>query len=403
MTTRMITTPLRALPLVAPVLLWCACTPDATVDRVLGVDYGDRFVEIETRGHYSALDALQLLQLADLGAETETTTGFHLFQVRYETTGLDGDRALVSGLMAVPDSESAKGIVSWQHGTNATRSGAPSSPGSMEGILLSAVFAGNENILLAPDYIGLGASREVPPYMHVESTVDAVVDLLAVGSSVLQEFEGDSEVDLALVGFSQGGAATAAVQRRLQEDNPTGLELRCAAALAGPYNLRDVAINYAIEGDKTYYLAYVANAYAHVYDQPLSSIIREEYLEVLPGLFDGGTSNDDIMSNLPDTVQELYVAEMIDDIVAGRDNWFTLALEENETYRWVPETELRLYYGERDRDVSPDDAEGAFNYYASQGGNARLVNVGRYGHSKTALIGVPHAQDWFNSKLEDSP
>ncbi len=380
-----------------------ACAPDSTVDRVLGVDFGDRYVELETRGHYSALDAVQLLQLANLPAAAKTTSGFHLFQVRYETTGLDGEPTLVSGLMAVPDGGVAKGLVSWQHGTNAIRDTAPSSLGSTEGMLLSAFFAGNETMFVAADYIGLGVSEELPPYLHTESTVDSVVDLLSVASLVLEELEGGTETDLALVGFSQGGAVTAGVQRRLQTDNSTGLDLRAAAALAGPFDLRDVSIHYALEKDSTFYLAYVASAYAHIYGEPLSSIIRDPYLEVVPDLFDGDAGYDDFDDFLPEKAAKLYTPQMLDDIGAGRDNWFTAALHDNETYRWVPDTELRLFYGEDDTDVSPEDATHAFEWFRDNGGNASIVNVGPHDHNAMVVVGLPYVQKWFDQQLEEQP
>ncbi|MCB9763838.1 MAG: hypothetical protein H6739_28975 [Alphaproteobacteria bacterium] len=384
------------LPL-ALLLLACAAPADDPLDGLSAVDFGDRVVEWETRAHATPLDALQILQLIGFEGPVETTTGYTLMQVRYETTSFDGRVVPVSGLMAVPDGD-IKGVVSWQHGTNAIRANALSSPGSLEGLAVSAVFAGDGWLVVGADYIGLGVSEEIPPYLHTESTVNAVVDLLSIAGLAAEALGAAPE--LGLVGFSQGATVSAGVQRRLQVDNPTGLTLRRAAGLAGPYNLRDIALPYAIEQDRSYYLAYVANAYAHIYGQPLSSILQSAYVDVVPALFDGGATFDEIDAALPEAPEDLYTEAMLADIEAGRDNWFTLALEENETWRWVPETEFRLIYGEEDTDVSPADATGAFDHMWAEGGAASLLSVGARDHGGAVQMGLPHVQRWFNDMTE---
>lgn len=392
----------RALALLLPLTAACASSPsDLALERVLSADLQGLNVTLERRARYSALDAVRVIQLIGLDAPVQTSCGFLLFKVEYETTDASGEVVPVSGLMAVPEGEPVKGVVSWHHGTNPTRAEAMSSPGSLEALLMAAVFAGDGYVLLAPDYIGLGDSLEIPPYLHVASTVPAVVDLLDIGGRVAEALGGGDA--LALIGFSQGGTVTAAVQRALQEDNPTSLELRAAAGVAGPYDLRHVAIPYAIAQEKTFYLAYLANAYSVLYGQPLSSLIQEDYLDVVPELFDGSADHDEIDAGLPDTMHALLTPELLEDIAADRDNWFTLALEENQTWAWVPETELRIYYGEEDGDVSPEDALGAFAYMHAEGGAVRLVNTGPLDHDGTAFASLPQAKAWFDDMTSEEP
>lgn len=59
--------------------------------------------------------------------------------------------------------------------------------------------------------------------------------------------------------------------------------------------------------------------------------------------------------------------------------------------------ELRLYYGELDEDVIPQEAISAHNYMESVGGNVRLQNLGQHDHNSIFLQALPLIKSWFNS------
>ena len=285
--------------------------------------------------------------------------------------------------------------MSYQHGTTTERGEAPSKP-STEGIGISCLFAGNEYIVLIPDYIGLGISQEIPSYMHSQSTVKTVIDFLKTGFKIISSLTGEKNPNLYLLGFSQGGSVTAAVQRELEITNATGLTLKTSACIAGAYNLKDISINYAIANKCTMYLGYIANSYAHIYSQDLSSVIKNKYVNLIPGLYDGSKSVDFIEKALPKEPDSLYTQKMIADIKEGTNNWFTIALGQNETYSWKPITKLRLFYGTKDLDVSPEDAISAFTYMKISGGNVELINSGNYDHTGSLIHSLPGIQKWFN-------
>ena len=150
--------------------LFCIMEPDRESSAIGDVTF-DGNVTIETLGSYTVFDAVQILQFAGLQASTRTTCGFFLYRIIYPTTDFNGDTVPVSGLCAIPDQKEIRGIVSWQHGTCATRGDAPSAPTNYEGVPIAAFFADDGYILLAPDYIGLGVSEKIPRYLHTECTV----------------------------------------------------------------------------------------------------------------------------------------------------------------------------------------------------------------------------------------
>ncbi len=374
----------------------CKTADSYKSDTLSKIDFNQEVVKIETLGNYSRLKAYVILKLAKVPGKVETTCGFYLYRISFKTHNFNNEEIFVSGLLAVPHSKNIKGIVSYQHGTNTERGEAPSKP-SIEGIGISCLFAGNEYIVLIPDYIGLGISQEIPTYMHTQSTVKTVIDFLKTGFKIISPLAKEKNPNLYLLGFSQGGSVTAAVQRELENNNTTGLTLKASACIAGAYNLKDISINYAIANKSAMYLGYIANSYAHIYSQDLSSIIKNKYVNLIPGLYDGSKSVDFIEKALPKEPDSLYTQKMIADIKAGNDNWFTVALGQNETYKWKPVSKLRLFYGTKDTDVSPQDAISAFTYMKNSGGNVELINSGDFDHTGSLIHSLPGIQKWFNN------
>ena len=372
------------------------------IEEIFSIDYAGQINKIEILGYYSVADAANFLQIANLNGRTEATTGFFMYRMTYKSKNFDNTDIWVSGLMAVPDNKNIKGVVSYQHGTNPDRNNVPSKPSLEEGIPISSVFAGNGYILLAPDYIGLGVSKEIPTYLHTTSTVNNIIDFIKIGSKTINYLTNGQNKNLYLAGFSQGGNATAGVHRALEANlginNNTNLILKASACVAGAYNLRNISAKYAINNESMLYLAYLANSYAKVYNQPLGSIIKDEYVNLLPSLFDGSKSVDFILRALPNTPNQLLRQNIIDEVLnrTNTNSWFGAALAENETYLWKPIAKTRLFYGTLDTDVSPEDAISAYNYMKSIGGNAQLVNIGNFNHVNTLLNSLPEIQKWFN-------
>jgi len=365
-------------------------------NKLSKIDYNHEVISIETLGNYSRLKAFFILKLAKIPGTVKTTSGFYLYRITYKTKNFKNAETLVSGLLAVPHNKNIKGIVSYQHGTNTERDDAPSKP-STEGIGISCLFAGNGYMVLIPDYIGLGISQEIPTYMHNESSVKAVKDFLITGAKIIRQLTEGKNQNLYLLGFSQGGSVTAAVQRELEINNTTGLTLKASACIAGAYNLKDISVPYAIANKSIMYLGYIANSYSHIYNHDLSTLIKINYLNLLPALYDGSKSADFIEKALPKEPDSLYTQETIADINTGNNDWFTTSLSQNETYMWKPNTKMRLYYGTKDVDVSPQDAISAYNYMKNSGGNVELINSGNYDHVGSLLHSLPGILIWFNN------
>lgn len=351
---------------------------------------------VEHLKRYSALHLRILLAFAHLPEHIPVENGTDLYRVSYWTEHL-GRPELASGLFALPRGRAPRATVMWLNGTNPTRSEAPSM-GSTTGLFVSASFAGSGFLLLAPDYVGLGLSKTYHPYLYAQTTAETAIDFVHAAQSVSAGLGVPWRPLLLLVGYSEGGYATAVVQRALEKAPQLAVTLRGAAALAPALNLADISVPYALEGKSggdSMYLAFLANAYANTYGHPLESILTDDASRLVPQLFDGLHNADDIMAKLPKNPREMFRPDALAAFSEDRAFWFRDALRANEAYQWAPQAPLRLYYGDRDVDVSPEDPKRGAQEMKSRGGNVTLVPVGPYDHTGVVLHAVPRVQAWF--------
>ena len=172
--------------------------------------------------------------------------GITLYRVQYRTTNYDGAQVVASGLVALPGASRLHSVVAYHHGTNAERRTAPSQSGVGEGLLIAAAAAGTGHVLVAPDYIGLGESREIHPYMCSKVTATTSIDLMRAARKLVEYLHGSWPNSLFLLGFSQGGHATLAVHRELEILHEPQFTVTASAPVAGPFYLRDVSFPQAL-------------------------------------------------------------------------------------------------------------------------------------------------------------
>jgi hypothetical protein len=395
------TSRLHAVARAAASALWLmGCSADELDIAAVGrLDYAGRVSRIETLGRYSSSEASLLFRAAGNHAVVSTENSYFLYRVTYPTAAVHAGVTTVSGLVAVPATRRIKGIVSWQHGTNTDRQNSISKPSIPEGLGVSALFASDGFMVVAPDYIGLGVSHDMQAYYHWPSTVSSVVDLLLIAQIMLDSIAVDPDRDLYLAGFSQGGGATAAVQRFLEANNPTGLRLRGAATMAAEFNPAEIGLRNAIASDNPFYLAFLLVAFADVYGQSLDRVVQEPYNSQLASWFDGSHDQAFFDQHLPRHVNQLLTAQFLRAEEAGAEDppWFYDALRLARTDDYAPQAPLRIHFGSQDSIVIPDEARAAFTHMQALAGNVELVDVGPYNHDQIVLHSLPSIQRWFDS------
>lgn len=165
----------------------------------------------------------------------------------YRGHDVDGSPITLSGKLILPKNGPVKNMVLVSHFTIGSNGECPSEAFPLEGILATKGYA-----VVIADYIGFGVTRDrIHPYMHVESTSRAVVDMGLAVKPYLEHIGRKPESDkVILFGYSQGGSTTLGVMKMIQNECADVLPLEKVYAGAGPYDLA-ATYDVAVEEDQT--------------------------------------------------------------------------------------------------------------------------------------------------------
>jgi pimeloyl-ACP methyl ester carboxylesterase len=357
--------------------------------------------------HLESMTAVQARTMAaNFPGSISVSNGAELYRVVYWSQ-LQGRAARASGLLALPSGSPQRlnGVVAYFRGTNVTRRFAPSEPGRIDGNTEAAVFGGNGFAVVVPDYFGMGASPVSQPYLLTQPQVDVSIDMLRAVRGHLSSRGYSGRHDLMMMGFSQGGQVVAGVHRALERRPLSGYRLRGSVGIAGPYDLRGTSVAIA---NRTClncigYIAWGTSAYAQYLGHDLGDALRPQYVGAIPQLFDGTRTPMQMAQQLSVSMAELLTPEFHAALLANRDTWFTRALDDNETWRWVPRIPFRAYFGEADVDVNPAASRRFHGYAAPRGGRVTLHNMGDVDHMESASRTVPEALAWFLNLSASQP
>lgn len=312
------------------------------------------------------------------------------WRVLYPSHDSAGRPIQLSGFLALPRDVETKTLVSWHHGTTTTRSAVPSNV-STDALAAAFVFAGTGRAVVAPDYLGLGASPLTHTYLVADDTARAVIDLLTAARQVA----GVPQTPPFLTGFSQGAHACLATQAVMEAQ---GQPVRGSAAVAGAHNLRTISLGEALKGgaaSHALYLAYLARGYCARYGQPLAGVLTDAAAARAVELFDTPHKPAEIIAGLPAQPRTMFRPDFLAAFDAGSPHWLLDAIAANETCHFTPKAPIRLYYGAADRDVVPRESQATATEMQARGGDVTATNVGDVGHDPSLLAAVPHVLAWM--------
>ena len=326
--------------------------------------------------------------------------GVILYRVTYQTVGHEGKQALASGAIAVPDGlPKPAPLLAFHHGTVVARQRVP----SVHGFDLVSMGLGSSGyVTVLPDYLGLGVSEGLHPYVHAKSLSTASVDMLRAARAFCNQKDIDLSDQLFLMGYSEGGYATMAVHREIEEHYHDEFTVTASAPMAGPYNLSEVMVEQILE-DAPYpspgYLPFTLLAYDMLYDvyDQLDEVIIEEYAASIEALFDGEKSIRHINRHLPEVPRELLTPTFIKAMSTDPSHPFRQALKENDVHHWKPVAPMRLYHCVEDDQVSYRNAEKALKSFRQQGAeHVELAKLSFGDHNECAPPALFLGKLWFD-------
>lgn len=339
----------------------------------------------------TVIDAVSATTPEVQGIKSLVASDVDVYKVVYNTTA-DGKKITASGLICVPVTSGEYPVLSFQNGTNTLNADAPSVFPEDYTYQMVEFIASMGYIVVIADYPGFGESSQIPhPYLVSEPTVRSLVDLLfTVKEMIGPEFPGITlKNEYYLLGYSQGGWATLALHKAIEQNYGTDFTLKGSACGAGPYNILQLLEN--MINKPTYpmpvYLAYIVNAYIayHQFTNPATDIFKEQYASKLNSLFTGLLTSDQINSQLTSSIADL----MNPDLLAGfstnsKYTGITDALNNNSIAPWHTVIPLLLTHGANDTQVDPLSTENMYTDLIQNSTSPEIVK-------KAIVPGVDHS------------
>ena len=292
--------------------------------------------------------------------------GVRAVRIHYHTIGVNGEPLIASGALLVPISNEAMPMLSFQHGTLANASEAPSLFQSVYTDQLT-FFASTGFVTALPDYIGYGATANLEhPYEHRATLATATRDMLRASSEYFKvENLQDPDERLFLSGYSEGGFATMAAIKLMQEEHSDEFSITAATVGAGAYNKTATAEYVITSNENQEYIntfVWVLDVYNRIYphlQRPYSHYFNEPYASLI--------EQNGVFTPIEPNPSLLFKSSFIESVLDGTDSQMLSALADNDCYDWKPEFPIRLYHGNADRLVPYLNSETAYDAMVARG------------------------------------
>ncbi len=337
----------------------------------------------------SASELRTFLSASSIQIDADLKYDVELYKVTYKTTYKDQE-ITASGLVILPKTTDPVGMVSFQHGTISAQSEAPTNlPLNSTQLILYAAIGSAGYIGVVPDYVGFGASKDIfHPYYVEQATADAVRDNIRAARDLAKESEINFNQKLFLAGYSQGGYATMAAHKSIEENKLDGFNLIASFPSSGGYDVKGMQEYFFAQQtyDQPYYLAYVALSYQSYYDwtNALPQFFQQPYTDRIVGLFNGTNTASTINGQLTDTIEDYVALDLLTNIETKADYKFIRdAFIENSLTDWTPTVPMFMYHGDVDVTVPYQNSVDTYNALIANGASPDIVTL-------TALPGADH-------------
>ena len=288
---------------------------------------------------------------------TKNKNEVDIYELMYKTKFPDGTEIIASGIYYVPtgtDKELA--TVQYNHGTVMKPRLGDDYDYNGESTICK-IYAADGYLVAWQDYIGLGKGEGYHPYQHLETEGQSGVDLLLACKQINKELKIKANDQLFITGYSQGGHATLAVHKMIQEKYSDKLTVTASSPMSGAHDMSGVQnIIMDKEYSQPHYLPYLLYGYQRMYSifpsiEDFYSAFKAPYRHVLDKIIAKGNEVGDINSMLPKEpftmiTDSFYILYKTDPTFK-----FTQVLKQNNTYDWVPEAPVQFCYCVGDNEV----------------------------------------------------
>lgn len=294
------------------------------------------------------------LSFAALAVGTGRAYDIEVVELTYNTALESGDIVEASGTISFPKNKTgASPLLSYQHATIFSDGAVPSNDPTFDFTPAYAATAGF--VVVAPDYIGYGASKsKTHPFLQATPSANSVIDLIRAARLFVAERGLSLNNQLFLAGYSEGAYVSMAAHQHMESFHADEFTVTGSVIGGGPYDVRgtvdDMLLNpQRIKSPAT--IGYMVHAYDRYYELDnltVRAIASPHHLTV-DGYYDGSRSSTAINGMLPRATDELFDSFFLSSY-AGIAGELTLKhhLNENNVYNWAPAAPIRLFHGADD-------------------------------------------------------
>lgn len=331
-------------------------------------------IELEEKG---TLSLAQIIKLADQIEKIDSiaTHQVKFYELTYRTT-FTGKPIDTKALLLVPQNISSPAYTAYFHGTI---------PPLFEFInMVPSNFKGDNNFVdignitlpwasagyavIMPDYIGYRATKDKEhPYLYFPEMFISNIDGLIAGRKALQQLGYQTNNDIFLSGWSQGGAACLSTHRYIQEQYPDQFTVVASSGLAGPYNLAGMVDTIMTMRNQetgftflSSWIIYSLNKFSDI-KRPTDQIFSYP-------VFDQGSAIN-VPSNIPNKIFNPY---FLSKIIDHSDVEFRRLFNECSFHQgWHPQGKVFFHHGDADDVVFVSNTYDAYNGLENQGADVK--------------------------------
>lgn len=336
----------------------------------------------------------------------DITYDIEIYKLIYETPDAVGGTTYTSGALFIPVGDSCNGpLIGYQHGTIANDANVPSRLGG-EAIIGIIAATGGYRVAMT-DYLGQGDGPGIHPYIHAKSEATAVIDMLRASRVFCDSVNVPTNEQVFLMGYSQGGHATMATLREIEEFHSAEFNLVATLPMAGPYDVSGVQ-RAVMESDSAYsqpaYFPYIAQSYNLVYNvyDSLEQIYAPPYDSIVKAVFDRNTDIGFINGLMPPVIKDMIDTNYFNAYLNDSLHPFKVALRDNDLYDFVPQSYVRIIHCSGDQVIPFENAQVAYDAFVAAGADSvELFDAGTaLDHQPCAELAIIGAKIYIDSRAK---
>lgn len=350
-------------------------------DRLVSAEVKDKISDAELKQAYGQLAAY-------------IKNGYTAYRITYNTTNTDGKEIVASGAIFVPDTNTALPLFNYNHGTYfpSQEKEAPSYFGYSYELLMGKLFAGAGYLVVMPDYLGYGATKNIAhPYGAYHEIAGSVIDMLYAVKEFCRKYEITLSGKSFFSGWSEGAAVAVATVKSLEADHKGEFLPTATVVNAGPYYSSGF-VHHVLDARQplTHMNTYVwiLQSYNALYNinRPLSYYFNE------PAATHLQNGPETTISRYP---QQLFTQTFISNYKNGKDTALQNALLRNDLWNWKPGSKIVFCHGDKDDYVPLFNSEKAYSTMKAKGADVILQVFKGQNHSSGVLNFVRVAFNYF--------